>query len=95
METSSKIRMSLKHLKKGQLKTKMHESRYQMHCITYIIVAFLHNDFQDDILKDQNLEALRRVLDAESHQNPLFYHSEYIIAPYVLMLKMDRYSDKN
>lgn len=75
--------MSLKHLKKGQLKKKPHKkptSRYQMHCITYIIVAFLHNDFQDDILKDQNLEALRRVLDTESHQNPLVYHSEYIIA---------------
>lgn len=87
METSSKIRMSLKHLKKGQLKKKNKNpqkptSRYQMHCVTYIIVAFLHNDFQDDILKDQNLEALRRVLDTESHQNPLFYHSEYIIASF-------------
>lgn len=95
METISKIHMSLKHLKKGQLKKKLHKSRYQMRCITYIIVAFLHNDFQDDILKDQNLEALTRVLDTESHQNPLFYHSEYIIASYFLMLKMDRFSDKN
>lgn len=73
----------------------MHKSTYQTHCITYIIVAFLHNDFQDDILKDQNLEALRRVLYAESHRNPLFYHSEYIIACYFLILKMDRFSDKN
>lgn len=94
METMSKIHVSLKHLKKGQLK-KVHESRYQMHCITYITVAFFYNDFQDDILKDQNLEALRRLLDTESHQNPLFYHSEYIIASYFLMLKMDRFSDKN
>lgn len=62
-----------------------------MHCITYIIVAFFHNDFQDAILKDQNSEALRWVLDAESHQNPLFYHPEYIIASYFLMLKMDRF----
>lgn len=84
-----------KALEKRAVKKKMHGGRYQMHCITYIIVAFLHNDFQDDILKDQNLEALRRVLDAESHQNPLFFHSEYIIASYFLMLKMDRFSDKN
>lgn len=94
METSTKISMSLKHLKKGQLK-KMQKGRHQMHCITCIIVAFLHNDFQDDILKDQNPEALRRVLDTESHQNPLFFHSEYIIASYFLMLKMVRFSDKN